>query len=401
MQNTFKQNLIYLLLVLLFTITAIFISKNYYLIKSIQNTEQIENQIIESKPDSLEKDKINEEINIRRKNSITKIVKKCSPAIVGIHVTRIQQYSQNSYLNDPFFANFFPPQIYKKKVKSSGSGVIISEDGLIITNAHVVGTNALEIIVTTTSGKNYDGEIIGIDPMSDIAVLKIKKRNCDFLKMGNSDEIIIAEWVVALGNPFGLFDLNFQPVATIGIISSIDLDFGEQQSGKVYQDMIQTDASINAGNSGGALVNVLGEIIGMNTFIFSGNQSSGSIGIGFAIPINRVKEISDELVETGKVDRGYDTGLIIQPLNPIIKEYLKINEKYGVIITDIKRKSSASRTNLQIGDVILKVNKKKIYKNHDIQTYINENFLRAGDKINLTIWRDSDIFEIALTLEKY
>jgi len=218
--------------------------------------------------------------------------------------------------------------------------------------------------------------------------------------MSNSDEIIIGEWVVALGNPFGLFDLNFQPVATIGIISSTNLDFGEQQSGRVYQDMIQTDASINSGNSGGALVNVLGEIIGINTFIFSNASSSGSIGIGFAIPINRVKEIVDELVKNGKIDRGFDTGLIVQILNPYIINYLKIPVKYGVIITDIKRNSSAAKTNLKVGDVILEVNEHKVKNDRDIYRIINENYLRAGDNILLTVWREGKKHKINLPLEK-
>lgn len=387
MTNFLKHTLKFLLVLLLFTIIIVMIFHNYSLIKEINKTK------------SPIKQAVNKNITVNRHNSITKIIEECSPAIVGIHVTRIQKYAQNNYYHDPFFNNFFPPKIYKKKVKSMGSGVIISKDGLILTNAHVVGTNALEIVVSSTTGEKFNAEIIGIDALSDIAVLKIKKKNCPFLKMGNSDEIIIGEWVVALGNPFGLFDVNFQPVATIGIISSTNLDFGEQQSGRVYQDMIQTDASINSGNSGGALVNIFGEIIGINTFIFSGGSSSGSIGIGFAIPINRVKEIADELIKNGKIDRGFDTGLIVQVLNPYIINYLKIPVKYGVIITDIKRNSSATKTDLQVGDVILEVNEQKVKNDQDIYRIINENFLRAGDNILLTIWREGKKHKINLPLE--
>lgn len=385
---TKKHTLISLSIFVLFIMLIVMISHNYSLIKKIKKPEPPNRQIV------------NENIATNRQNAITEIIEECSPAIVGIHVTRIQKYTQNNSFNDPFFNHFFPPRIYKKKVKSMGSGVIISEDGLILTNAHVVGTNALEIVVTSTTGEKFNAKIIGIDDLSDIALLKINKKNCPFLKMSNSDEIIIGEWVVALGNPFGLFDLNFQPVATIGIISSTNLDFGEQQSGRVYQDMIQTDASINSGNSGGALVNVLGEIIGINTFIFSNTSSSGSIGIGFAIPINRVKEITDELVNNGKIDRGFDTGLIVQILNPYIINYLKIPVEYGVIITDIKRNSSAAKTNLQVGDVILEVNEHKVKNDRDIYRIINENYLRAGDNILLTVWREGKKHKINLPLEK-
>ncbi len=387
MVNSVKNNLKTLALILLFTTIIVLISHNYSLIKNI--------------PKTTNKQIINENITVNRQNAITGLIKKCSPAIVGIHVTRIQKYAQKSYSGDPFFDNFFPPTIYNKKVNSMGSGVIISENGLILTNAHVVGKEAVEIVVTLTTGENFDAEIIGIDNLSDIALLKIKKKNCPFLKIGNSDEIIIGEWVVALGNPFGLFDINFKPVATIGIVSSIHLNFGEQKSGRVYQDMIQTDASINSGNSGGALVNIFGELIGINTFIFSGNSSSGSIGIGFSIPINRIMEITDELEKNGQIDRGFDTGLIIQVLNPYIINYLKIPVKYGVIITNIKEKSSASKTDLQIGDVILEINDKKIKNDSDIYKVINENFLRAGDNIILTIWRDGKTYKINLTLEKF
>ncbi len=224
-----------------------------------------------------------------RENAVTRAIEEYSPAVIGIHVTRIEEYSSNPFFNDPFFSRFFPNNIYKKRIQSLGSGVIISEDGYIVTNAHVLGDNAVEIYVTLSGGKRCRAELIGTDPLTDIALLKIDRKELPYIEMGDSDAIIIGEWVVALGNPFGLFNVSNKPIATVGIISSMNMNFGETRDGHVYQDMIQTDASINSGNSGGALVNMDGELIGINTFIFTGNDynASGSIGIGFAIPINR------------------------------------------------------------------------------------------------------------------
>ena len=200
-------------------------------------------------------------IDNSRQNAITNSIKEVGPAVVGINVKGIEFQS-------PFrFMPFRPIE-----VESNGSGVVISPDGYIITNYHVV-ENASKIIVTITGGKQYDAEFVGWDELTDLAVLKLDGRNFPYVNMGNSDDLIIGEWVIALGNPFGLFDANQQPTATIGIISGKNLDFG-LQDGKVYQNMIQTDAAINSGNSGGPLVNSKGELIGINTFVYSGDYSS-------------------------------------------------------------------------------------------------------------------------------
>ena len=163
--------------------------------------------------------------------------------------------------------------------------------------------------------EKYNAEVIGMDNLTDLALLKVDGKNFPFIEMANSNELIIGEWVIALGNPFGLFDMNQQPTATIGIISGKDLDFG-LQDGKVFQGMIQTDAAINPGNSGGPLVNSKGQLIGINTFIYTGrNSRQGSIGIGFAIPINRAKRIAEELKTIGQIVRDFRTGIRAQPLD--------------------------------------------------------------------------------------
>ena len=190
-----------------------------------------------------------------------------------------------------FSSSCFPKILIAKPSRVLGPGYSSAPDGYIITNQHVV-ENADEVIVTLPGGKEYDAEVIGEDRVTDLAVLRIEGKHLPYSKLGDSDDIIIGEWVIALGNPFGLFDVNKQPTATVGIISAVDLDFGKELSGRVYQGMIQTDASINQGNSGGPLSNAEGEVIGINTFIFTGGgYSEGSIGISFAIPINRAKGI--------------------------------------------------------------------------------------------------------------
>ncbi len=335
-----------------------------------------------------------------RQNAITNAISKVSPAVAGINVTELKEINTNRYMNDSFFSLLFPDMIQRKKVTSLGSGVVISPDGYIVTNAHVV-QNAQEIIVTLMKGIEYKAQLVGIDKMADIALLKIKSENdLIFAKLGQSDDIIIGEWSIALGNPFGLFDISFKPTATVGVISGTDMDFGLQRSGKVYQDMIQTDAAINTGNSGGPLVNANGEVIGINTFIFTGGQyDKGSAGVGFAIPINRIKEIVLELKKYGKVNRSFKTGLAVQNIDPAIARYLKLPTDHGVIVTEVKVNSAGSRSGIKVGDVLLNINERKIKRDSDIIELIQENFYKSGDSIKFTVLRGQDEFFIDLELE--
>ena len=322
-----------------------------------------------------------------RKNAITKAIENASPAVASINVTQVQKFSINPFQRDPWFELFFPPQIRQKEVKGSGSGVVISPDGYILTNDHVV-ENASKIIVTLPGGKKFNADVIGLDDLTDLALLKLDGSNFPYVEMGDSDDLIIGEWVVGLGNPFGLFDVNQQPTATIGIVSGKDLDFGLQE-GKVFQDMIQTDAAINPGNSGGPLVNSEGEVIGINTFIYTGNSNrSGSVGIGFAIPMNRAKKIAEELKIKGKIIRDFTTGIRAQPLDSKTASYLDIPIKEGVIITKVEDKSPADKAKLEYGDIIIAVENQKVLSLGDILEIIEVNDIRPGDKIELRIWRD-------------
>ena len=335
-----------------------------------------------------------------RHNAITRAIQNISPAVASVNVIQLKEIARKSPFSDPFFEFFFPYELHRQKVKSSGSGVVISPDGYVLTNYHVI-ENAHEIIVSLPGGEEYKSEIIGKDRFTDLALLKMEGANFPYATLGNSNELIIGEWVVALGNPFGLFDVSDQPTATAGIISALNMDFGQQESGQIFQDMIQTDAAINPGNSGGPLVNGLGEIVGINTFIYTGsNYSQGSIGISFAIPINRAKHIAEELKNKGKIDRNYSTGLQVQSLNKRVIRYLNLPFATGVIVVAVEKGSSGYKAGIDIEDIILALNGVQISSAQDIKNIILDQDIRPGDKITLKIYRDGETKLIKLKLEK-
>ncbi len=253
--------------------------------------------------------------------------------------------------------------------------------------------------MTLTDGTQHEADLVGSDFISDIALLKIRNpKNLKPVRFGNSDDLLIGEWVIALGNPFGLFEISTKPIVTVGVVSAMDQDFGRVQQ-RVYKDMIQTDAAINQGNSGGPLVNAMGEVIGMNTFIYSG-ESGGSIGVGFAIPAKRIQKIINELKTTGRVNRNFSTGIVAEDLTPLVARFLGLRSTKGAIITEIQRNSPAQTAGLKVGDVILKVNGKAIANTQDIFDIIEEMDVRAGDILQFTIYRDGKILNVPLKLKK-
>ena len=336
-----------------------------------------------------------DEISKSRETAITRAIEKVGPAVASINVE--QHISSVSY--DPFFGFMYPREIYP--MKSSGSGVVISPDGFVMTNHHVI-ENADKVTVTLSGGDEYEAEIIGSDETSDLALIKLSGSDFPYAELANSDDLLIGEWVIALGNPFELFSISNKPSASVGIISATNMDFGMQKSGKVLQDMIQTDAAINPGNSGGPLVNAVGQVIGINTFIFTDYEHfRGSVGIGFAIPINSARRIAEELRMTGEIDRGYSTGLIVQSVTRSISRYLDIPFVKGVIIVEVNQGSPADMTGLEPGDVILSVNGEDVNKPSDIRTVILENDLRSGDKVTLQIFRNGNYKKVKIRLGKY
>jgi serine protease Do len=334
-----------------------------------------------------QKEKNNDDITKSRNNIITETVKKVSPAIVGINVIEIREYRDPffSFFDDPFFQRFFGNRgTYNQEIKELGSGYIISSDGYIVTNDHVAG-NATKITVTLTDGRSFDAKVVGTDLASDICLLKIDGNNLPYVEMGNSDDVIIGEWVIALGNPFGLFELNDKPTVTVGVISATGMNL-DAINDRYYLNMIQTDASINGGNSGGPLVNSVGEVIGMNTLIFTAGNNSGSIGLGFAIPINKVRKIIAELKDNGKINRDFEIGMRIQSIDEGIAKYYHLKSTKGAIVTKVYPNTPAEKGGIEIGDIILEVEGYKINDENTMFSVFHE--FRTGQTITLKIIRD-------------
>ena len=325
-------------------------------------------------------DRANSEITGSRRNAITRAVEKVSPAVVGINVTEVREMRYRSLMDqffedDPYFQRYMAPhrRTFKQELHGLGSGFIISADGYVVTNDHVAG-RASKVIVTMTDGKQYDAKVIGSDPTTDVALLKIEGKNLPFIEFGNSDDVVVGEWAIALGNPFGLFDINSKPTVTVGVVSNTEVNL-QPQDGRVYRGMIQTDAAISSGNSGGALVNALGQLIGMNTIIYSTAQSgmgAGSIGIGFAVPTNRLKTTVDQLKKGDGIDRNFWTGMNIQQIDDRIARYLQLQEKEGVVVVEIIPSSPAAQAGLEPGDVIKEIKGETIKSEDDAVALISD-----------------------------
>ncbi|MEO8665155.1 MAG: trypsin-like peptidase domain-containing protein [Ignavibacteria bacterium] len=340
----------------------------------------------------------NKSISETRETAITRAVKKVAPTIVGINVEEVRDVQDpfSMFDNDPFFKQFFGNRPQQKQVvKGLGSGYIISPDGYILTNDHVAG-NATKISVTLTNGETIEAKLIGSDKNSDVALLKIDKNNLDYVKLGNSDDVIIGEWVIALGNPFGLFEINDKPTVTVGVVSATDMKVNAEGN-RVYKDMIQTDASINAGNSGGPLVNSDGDVIGMNTIIFTGGgYSSGSIGVGFSISINRVKSIMEEIKTKGKIERNFNVGFRIQGIDERIAKYLKLEKTEGVVVTEVQKGGLSDNAGLKPEDVIFEANGQKIRNEQDLLFVVND--MRTGEELKMKIMRSGSEKDIEMKL---
>jgi len=340
---------------------------------------------------------VQDQIANSRHNAITRAVAEVSPAVVGINVVQVRRYYPSSpFDDDPFFRQFFRNNPVEKRVKSLGSGFIISREGYILTNQHVVA-DATEIIVTRTGGKQYVATKVGEDYISDVAILKIEGADFPSVQLGDSDDVVIGEWAIALGDPFGLFDIGSKATVTVGVISATDRDFGRREDDRIMEDMIQTDAAINAGNSGGPLVNCHGEVIGINTWILSGTGTN--TGVGFALPINRVKRILDDLINYGKVERRWYTGLRYEAMSLATARYLGLASRHGVIISEVEPGSPAARGGLQIGDVIMGINGKEVEAFEDVKAIIDGLDLKRGDTLVFRIYRGQRYLNLGIQLE--
>jgi len=345
-----------------------------------------------SPPDDL--GAINASIHQSRRNAIVDAAEKASPSVVSITVKRSQVVAyRNPYYADPFF-DFFPPEYRKKEFSSMGSGVLVTKEGYLLTNAHVVGApeegGAIEqLTVTLADGRRFPAQLVGMDADIDLAVLRIQGDDLPVAELQSSPDNLIGEWVVAIGNPYGYLIGDTKPTVTVGVISAVGRTFSNQ-SGIHYHNMIQTDASINPGNSGGALVNAQGQVIGINTFIFTGGgQTQGSIGLGFAQPIQKAKLVMDELIRYGYI-RQFTTGLFTDPY---------VNLKIpGMLVTGVEKDSPAAKAGLEKGDIITRVAGKQIRNFHDIQDIFK--LFQVGESVSIEYNRGGKNREAKMVLEE-
>jgi len=339
-----------------------------------------------------------DEITISRSNAIVDATRKVAPCVVGIVVTQIQMV-RSPYYSDDFFDFFFGPDMQPRyrQVESIGSGFVIRNDGMVLTNYHVV-QNAAKLYVNFSDGRKFEGRMVGVDERTDLAVISVKGDNLPTVRFGNSENAMIGEWAIAIGNPFLNFINDAHPTVTVGVVSALDRNFAPSE-GVYYQGMIQTDAAINPGNSGGPLVNALGEVIGINTFIYTGsNNNKGSIGIGFAIPINRARRMAEELIAFGKW-RPVWTGISVQDLNRAVALALGHDGLDGVAIVSVQPKSPGERAGLRTGDINQRMGNRTIGAHMDIDGVFLDYFV--GDVISMDIVRKGKKLTVDLTLNEY
>ncbi|HIK04536.1 MAG TPA: trypsin-like peptidase domain-containing protein [Trichormus sp. M33_DOE_039] len=326
-------------------------------------------------------------------NFVTQVVQKVGPAVVRIEASRTVRTSVPDEFSDPFFREFFGsqvPQPQQRVQRGTGSGFIISNDGSILTNAHVVdGADTVRVILK--DGRSFQGKVLGKDELTDVAVIKIQAENLPTVKLGNSDQLQTGEWAIAIGNPLGLDN-----TVTTGIISATGRSSNQIGAPDKRVEYIQTDAAINPGNSGGPLLNARGEVIGMNTAIIQGAQ-----GLGFAIPIKTVQRVSNQLIATGKVEHPY-LGIQMVGLTAQIKENinsdpssnLSIDEDKGVLVVKVMPNSPAAQAGIRAGDVIQKLNGQSVSDANSIQRAVENSQIggqlqlelkRKGENVNLAV----------------
>jgi serine protease Do/serine protease DegQ len=309
--------------------------------------------------------------------SLAPMLERVTPAVVNIATQGTVRIRSNPLFNDPFFRRFFdlPDVPLQRRTQSLGSGVIVdAKRGLLLTNNHVVA-NADQIAVNLRDGRTFEAELVGTDPDTDIAVIKIPAENLQSVPLANSDELRVGDFVVAIGNPF-----NLGQTVTSGIVSAL----ARSGLGIVgYEDFIQTDASINVGNSGGALVNLRGELVGINSAILS--ETGGNVGIGFAVPINMASQVMEQLVEYGEVRRGF-IGAGMQDLGPDLAEAFGLKDNHGAVIVNTVPGSPAEKAGLRAGDVVTAANGRPVRGASDLRTQIG--LMRVGETIRLDVLRD-------------
>lgn len=346
-----------------------------------------------------------DDIDQSRRNAIVRAIEQVKSSVVTINVVQIE----SEQVADPFSRDFMGmfdfyfrrPRVRDRVVEGIGTGFIFDDSGHILTNYHVIQNADSIASVTLSDGRALDVEVVGADERTDIAVLKVRgEKQLPFAPMGDSNDLFIGEWVIAIGNPFGTMISDPQPSVSVGVVSANHRRVSREVGGgeRLYQGMIQTDAAINPGNSGGPLVNAAGNVIGVNTMLFS--QSGGDQGIGFAIPINRARRVAEEIIQYGKRRNPWFgfRGEAVSAVNRGMLNQLNIRAESGVIVTEILRTCPAYRQGLALGDVVVAVNGEKVEQPLDID-FINWG-LFIGDDVTLDIDRSGVAQQIHFQVEE-
>jgi serine protease Do len=313
-------------------------------------------------------------------NAFIEVAEKVTPSIVSIQVlSTVKENPHKDLFNFPFNFPDFKDQMPQNR-EGSGSGVIISPDGYILTNNHVV-EDAVKVKVNLFDKRELDAEVVGRDPLTDLAVVKIDAKDLPAAYLGDSDKLKVGSWVMAIGNPLSYLTST----VTAGIVSATGRNINIIKDNYGIEDFIQTDAAINPGNSGGALVDLNGAVIGINSAIATNGFSSSYIGYGFAIPINIAKTVAQDLIEHGEVSRGY-IGVSITEVDAATAKAVGLDKPTGIMIQNVVPDGSASTEDIQAGDIILNIDGKELNKPNQLQSYVARK--RAGDEVHLTLYRD-------------
>jgi serine protease Do len=344
---------------------------------------------------------LSDDISKGRANAIVVAAQKVSPSVVSITVIQTKVVSASPFRSPfaddffrDFFGDFFPERYYRQQIRSLGTGLIISPGGYLVTNEHVV-SNATQINITLPDGRQYEARLVAGDVGHDLALLKIDGGDLPYAELGNSDELMIGEWVVAFGNPFGFLLEDTRPTVTVGVVSALSRSIKSTREDRVYKNMIQTDAAINPGNSGGPLVNVLGEVVGLNTAIFT--SGGGSEGIGFARPINDVKKFINEARQHGRVRVPW-LGLWARDVSEDSSAALSGGRR-GILVSGVDAESAAQRAGIREGDRILAVNDRAILRIADWNRLVSN--IYVGDRLRFSIERGADTFIVDFVVEEF
>ncbi|MCM8766276.1 MAG: Do family serine endopeptidase [Candidatus Omnitrophica bacterium] len=333
-------------------------------------------------------------------NAFVKVAEEVGPAVVSISTETTEEIGGREFFFSPFGDDFFDEffkeffgEIPRRKFKRMGigSGVIVHRDGYILTNQHVI-EGAQKIVVTLPDGREFKGEVKGVDARGDLAVIKINAHNLPIAKLGNSDAVKIGQWSIAIGNPFGFAINNPKPTLTVGVVSALNRTLPRtSKRDRLYTGLIQTDAAINPGNSGGPLVNIKGEVIGINVAIFT--TSGGYQGVGFAIPINTAKAVLQNLIEGKKISYGW-LGINIQDIDEKIMDYFGLEDKEGVIVAEVISDTPAEKAGLKEGDIIKTYEGEKIKDSNDLMVKVG--YTPVGKKVKLGIIREGKELDIVV-----